>query len=275
MSRYPLGAPIRLSTEVRDIAGVLANAGALTLTLLKPDGTTLPPYSSPTNDSTGKYHQDVPAADLTLAGHWQYKWVSTGANAGVSSGSFDVYDPFDSELLSLDDAKQHLNIPAATTTYDAELEVYVAATTGSVEGIIGPVGRRTVTETVYPSSGVLLLSTTPVLSLTSVTPYAGTALTVGSLVLSPNSGVVYPGTYGSFWASSYVVVYTVGRASVPAEVNLAARIILAHLWETQRGPAELPLAAPDEGGLVAGFGFAIPNRAKELLAAYRLAPAVA
>ena len=88
MARYPVGQPVRLSATVKDVTGALVNAGALTLTVQKPDASTQA-YASPTNDSTGTYHQDVPTADLTSVGHYQYKWVSTGTGAGVSYGSFD------------------------------------------------------------------------------------------------------------------------------------------------------------------------------------------
>lgn len=276
MSRYQLGAPIRLSTEVRNLAGALENAGALTLSVLKPDQTTQV-YSTPTNDGAGLYHQDVPAADLTQLGHYQFRWLSTGANAGVSSGDFDVIDPFAAELLSLDDAKQHLNL--TSTASDAELEVYLAAVTDAIEAYIGPVGRRTVTETAYPSSGVLLLRTTPVLSLTSVTPYASAALTVGSLVVDTSAGIVYPGTYGGFWATSYTVVYVAGRAAVPAAVNMAARLVLQRLWETQRGGSASPqiigAASPDLGVEQTAFSYLMAYGVREMLAPYRLAPAVA
>ena len=64
----------------------------------------------------GLYHVDVPAVDLTQLGHYQYAWVSTGTGAGVAPGDFDVYDPYEVAVLSLQDAKDALNIPQATTT---------------------------------------------------------------------------------------------------------------------------------------------------------------
>jgi hypothetical protein len=93
VDRYPVGQPIRLSTTVATITGVLANAGTLTLVVQKPDGTRQT-YATPTNDATGLYHQDLPTTDLAQTGDYQYEWVATGANAGVASGAFLVYDPF-------------------------------------------------------------------------------------------------------------------------------------------------------------------------------------
>ena len=52
--------------------------------------------------------------------------------------------------------------------------------------------------------------------------------------------------------------------SVPAAFNTFARIVLAHLWTSQRGPAALPMGG-GEMVTVPGFGFAIPNMAAELL----------
>ena len=73
------------------------------------------------NDGTGLYHQDIPVTDLTTLGHYQYVWTATGTGAGVSFGDFDVFDPFEVALLPLQDAKDALNIPQATTTYDNEI----------------------------------------------------------------------------------------------------------------------------------------------------------
>ena len=52
--------------------------------------------------------------------------------------------------------------------------------------------------------------------------------------------------------------------SVPAAFNSFARIVLQHLWSSQRGSASLPMGG-SELVTVPGFGFAIPNMAAELL----------
>src|SRR5215831_13090393 len=123
MARYPLNQPIRLSTTVKDVTGTLVNPGALTLLvkIANADGTTTTTgtYSSPTQDSTGTYHQDIPVTDLASIGHYQYTWTATGSGAGVSFGDFDVFDPFEQALLPLQDAKDMLNIPQSTTSVDA------------------------------------------------------------------------------------------------------------------------------------------------------------
>src|SRR5262249_21901042 len=62
MARYPLGQPVRLSTTVKDLTGALTNPTTLTLTVKRPDASTQA-YSSPTNDGTGLYHQDLQTSD--------------------------------------------------------------------------------------------------------------------------------------------------------------------------------------------------------------------
>jgi hypothetical protein len=61
-------------------------------------------------------------------------------------------------------------------------------------------------------------------------------------------------------------------------IREAILIIAAHLWETQRGtsPSALSLQGADIGDAVSpGLGYAIPNRARELLEPYALGPVVA
>lgn len=273
--RVKQGEGYRIQTTVRqrnlDGTYTLVDPGTIAGTLLFPDQTTAP--FTPTKDTVGEYHADIAPATLSQLGHYQWKVVTTGVGAGVQDGALDVVDPFATELLSLADAKQHLNI--TSTTNDAELETYIAAVTEAIEAYIGPVGRRTITETVSPSSGVLLLSTVPVLSLTSVTPYASAPLTVGSLTVKAASGIVLPGAYTGFYAATYDVIYTAGRASVPASVNTAGRLVLQRLWETQRGPMSSTPFNAEIGAEPTAFSYVMAYGVRELLDPYRLPAAVA
>ena len=275
MARYPNGQPVRVSTTVRDLTGTLVNAGTLTLTVAKPDGTTQA-YSTPTNDSTGTYHQDIPASDLTQNGHYQYAWVSTGTGAGVAPGEFDVFDPFEVSVLPLQDAKDTLNIPQATTTYDQEILAWIATIESSLERATGgPVVNRTVTSErseMMSNQTIIPVRQRPLVSVTQIITAGGTALDIsGGLKLDVNAGLIRRPLglpfYGPFfqWLPEVYVTYVAGwGTSVPATFNRFAAIVLQHLWSSQRGPAALPLNA---GELVTppGFGFAIPNMAAELL----------
>jgi hypothetical protein len=278
MSRYPLGQPVRVSTTVRDTAGTLVNAGTLTLVvkLAQADGTlaTTGTYASPVNDSTGLYHVDVPAADLTALGHYSYVWTSTGTGAGVSPpADFDIYDPFEVSVLPLQDAKDALNIPQASTGSDAEIQSYIATIESSLERATGgPIVNRAVTERAEIMGWtVISVRQRPLVSVTSITSTSGGTIGVTDLDLDVNAGLIRRKLGLPFYGSSggppqATVVYVAGwGTSVPAAFNSFARIVLSHLWETQRAGAS---ALPMGGGEMAtppGFGFAIPNAAAELL----------
>jgi hypothetical protein len=280
VSRYPLGQPIRLTTTVRDVTGTLVNAGALTLLvkLAQADGTQLTTgtYASPANDGTGLYHQDIPVTDLTTAGHYQYTWTATGTGAGVSFGEFDVFDALaETSVLPLQDAKDALNIPQATTTFDAEIASYIATIRSSLEKATGgPLVNRTITERSEMMSGqtVIPVRQRPLVSVTSIASASGSAIDIsGGLDLDVNAGLIRRQLglpfYGPFfsWLPKVSVTYVAGwGVSVPAAFNTFARIVLAHLWSSQRGPAALPMGG-GEMVTVPGFGFAIPNMAAELL----------
>jgi hypothetical protein len=277
VSRYALNQPVRVTTTIRDITGTLVNAGTLTLTVSKPD-TSQQNYTTPVNDSIGQYHQDVPATDLPLTGHYQYIWTATGAGAGVSFGDFDVFDALaETAVLPLQDAKDMLNIPQATTTSDSELQAYIATTEMAIEGFTGgPLVTRAVTERaeITGQYTVLQVRQRPLVSVTSIVSVAsGQPIDISAgLDLDVNAGTIrrklgWP-FYGPYftWLPAMTVTYTAGwGTAVPAAFNLVARIIVQHLWETQHGPAARPSMGTVDMVQPAGFTFAIPNRAAELL----------
>ena len=280
MARYPLNQPIRLSTTVRDVTGTLVNATALTL-LVKIaviDGTTLTTgtYATPVNDSTGLYHQDIPVTDLATTGHYQYTWTATGTGAGVAFGEFDVFDPFETSVLPLQDAKDALNIPQATTTSDSEIAAYIATIRSSIEGMTGgPLVNRTITaerSEMMSNQTVIPVRHRPLVSVTSIASASGGAIDISAgLDLDNNAGLIRRQLglpfYGPFfqWLPQVTVTYVAGWGiTVPSAFGVAARIILQHLWDTQRGAAGQPLQG-EELVTPPGFGYAIPAAAAELL----------
>jgi hypothetical protein len=183
-------------------------------------------------------------------------------------------------LLTLAEAKAQLNI--TTSTHDVELQAYIDSTTAVIEQYVGPVENRAVTEVhdVSPRRvATLVLRQAPAVSLTSVVAVltGGTSYAVADLDLDGATGVVRRKD-GGWLAGPLRITYTAGRGSVPATINLAARILIQHLWRTQQGPGRPGLGGGDDYAVtepVAGYGYAIPNRALELLEAYRLPPGVA
>lgn len=173
------------------------------------------------------------------------------------------------EFITLAEVKAHANIPAGDTSHDTELDLFRGAAQEHVESLIGPVLHRVVTGTVHAHGGVVVLPLAPVVSVESLTS-SGTAVTytlVGASGLL--TGVTVRGDLS--------VSFTAGRSVAPDAVRVAALVIAEHLWKTQLGnqPASGVYPAEDELTVSAGLGFAIPNRALELLGPYMSAPAVA
>jgi hypothetical protein len=179
------------------------------------------------------------------------------------------------DLITVAEAKQQLNIE--TTAHDTELAYYVSAATAIVEGHVGPVLPRDVTE-VQPGGRVLVLHQPPVISLTSLTPVltGGTGYAVADLDVDAVTGIVRRLDGGGF-TGPLRVTYRAGRDAVAPNVGLAARIIVAHMWETQRVSAtSRPVFGQHEDMIpTPSMGFIIPRRAMELLAPDTLGPVVA
>lgn len=172
-------------------------------------------------------------------------------------------------IITLADAKLQLN--KTSTTDDTELQFFVTAACIIVEQLAGAVEQRTVTETVRQRGGVcsLVLATRPVVSVTTMTSirdatvYDVTALYVDSAL----AGIVRRRDGGAITGGPWTVVYVAGRSAVPANIGLAARILVQHLWETQRGTqlnaARLEVSVEDS--MVPGQWFAVPQKVKQLL----------
>lgn len=179
-------------------------------------------------------------------------------------------------LPTLTDLRAQTNI--TSTADDDELQDMLDAAIDVVTGIVGPIDSPAqVTETHYNvQSDVLVLRRMPVGSLVSVSSRYGavtTPLTLSDYDLDPETGLLRT-ALGSPFCGTYTVTYTSGRDDLPAAIRLAVLVIAEHLWETQRGSAPVGPLAGDDMFPTPGLGFAIPNRALELLAPYRR-PAVA
>lgn len=126
MTVYTLGDVVTLTCTVRDPAGALADAGAVTCTVTLPDGTTT--VLTHTHPSTGNYAVDYPPPTV---GWFRVRWLATGANAGVFVEDFTVIAG--PALLTVDDLATHLHstgftakdLPAAQAAVDYACEQVV------------------------------------------------------------------------------------------------------------------------------------------------------
>lgn len=139
-------------------------------------------------------------------------------------------------VLTLADAKIHLNIPAATTTNDAEVTAFIDAAEAAISAKVGPLVSTNVTERVDGcSTRWLKLTSTPVVSVTSVTPVNGTALSLPGLDIELGAGLIGTVSGIGFPSRRYDIVYVAGRTSVPADLLMAIKEQVRHMWRTQLG----------------------------------------
>lgn len=182
-------------------------------------------------------------------------------------------------LLTLDEAKAQLDLDGVR--HDVELQAYIDALTAVIERYVGPVETRAVTETVNGRSALCLVQI-PVVALTSFTPVltGGQAIAVSDVAVDLPTGVVRRLDGGMFCGGPWTAVYTAGRGQVPPTINLAARILLQHLWRTQYGASRGlgSIGGGDDYAVtepIPGFGYAVPNRVLQLLEPFKLPPGVA
>jgi hypothetical protein len=262
---YDVGDVVPLGITVTNAAGTPEDATAVTLAVGLPDGTTVTPSIAHTPGS-GQYTADYLT---TMEGLHTVSWVATGTNATAYSDVFNVRD-ITEQMFSLSQAKNQLGI--TSNVHDDNLRMFIAAAAVAVEDHTGrKIVRRTITEKHYRVGGTLILNRTPVISVTAVETTDGvTSWNVAGLDVDSDTGIVRPFS-GVGPRGNFSVTYLVGMRSVPANYLLAGRIITEHLWQTMRpfvGAGAMVNAAMDDsldaraGGLV---GFAIPNRALELL----------
>lgn len=170
------------------------------------------------------------------------------------------------EIVGLTEVKKHLN--KTSNADDSELKGFIAAADAVVESYVGPVITRTVTER-HRNGSVIALFKPPVLSLTSVTRVysSGTSWDVADLDVDLEAGIITRLDGGSLHGGPWDVVYSAGRVTVAGNIKTAAKIIVKHLWETQRGQmTKLPVGGGiDNVPVSTGISYAVPRRALELL----------
>jgi hypothetical protein len=261
VSAYGIGAVVRLSTSVRDSARVLTTPSAIQVTVQLPDGTTAGPFT-PVNDDVGLYHYDYLTA---VAGRHIARWATTAPTSNDEE-PFDVAAMWaEAGIFSLAAAKKQLNIDLDDTDDDEEISDFLRSVTAICERYVGALVRSTQVEE-HRGGHAFVLARPPVLSLTLVTAAGSGAvdLNVSDLHLDGQAGIVRRLDGG--WMNGPVqVAYVPGRTDIPPNVSQAGKIILQHMWETQRGTMGGVRTGGSDEVWDPRFSFTIPRRALELL----------
>lgn len=170
-------------------------------------------------------------------------------------------------VLALTDVKAYLAITSGT--HDVVLQGFIDAAEAAIGSKCGPLGPIDVVQQVAASAGTIMLSTFPVLTLTSIAPAGGgAALSLSAVTLDGPSGVVSGVSSGT-----YVVAYSAGRATnaVPADLLMGTKELVRHLWDTQRGPTKRPGSTSEStANTIPGAAYMMPFRVSELIAPHLL-----
>jgi hypothetical protein len=262
-----LGDTYRLSTRNLSAAGDLTTATNMALTITRPDDTTVV-VNPVTASSTGIYNYDYLT---TQAGRHLARWVATGTGAGAYVEAFDVLPADPAYLISLRDVKEVLNIEQSNTSFDEELRIYTESATRAAENHRDEIlaKRSFVYETYCYGSTSVVLPRVPVVSLTSITSLNGSGIyTVGNYHVNRTTGKV-TAVGGPSFTGLLAFTYVAGYTIVPSAFLLAVRLIVQHLWETQRGPVGASRFAGglDDAALMRfrAMNIFVPPRAQELL----------
>jgi hypothetical protein len=264
-----------IAFDVLDATGTLTHAATATLTITLPDGTTATPVI--TDAVTGQYRL---AYQTTIPGRYTAHAVTTSPVTSWDD-EWDVAATPWPAMVSLSDAKGQLNMDVTDHRFDDELRDFIAAATGAAEQYKHQViVRRAVTDELdlgsygysysygygYAFRQRFRLKSAPVISLTSVTSWDGTTTWDTTQMRVSPTGLVR--VMGGIPVTGLVdVLYTAGLAVIPANYKRGALVILAHLWETQRGPgtAASGVIGSEEHWRQPGEFFSVPDKAKELL----------
>ena len=269
---YDLGDVVPLGITITDSTGANANASAVTCTIYLPDGTTT--SGSVTNPSTGLYNCDFSPSQV---GRHAVKWVATGTNASAYSDDFLVRDFTELGIVSLNDAKIHLNIPTSDTSQDEELRSFIDSASDLAESYVGQVlGRRTFTSELYDGGQEFIRIRNPkAISITSVTENGETVSSsnyvldyTGQRLYRIGSGTLYATNSYGYWTAgmnNVSITYVAGYVSPPMAAKQGVLEILRHLWQTQRGAINVMSRTQSGDELYSTPTYSLPRRAMELL----------
>jgi hypothetical protein len=254
--------PDFLFTVTSNVDGEAAAPSSFTVVLTAPDNST--PAVTVDNPSTGVYSVEYVA---TMAGRYRAVGTATGNDTdGVSVLEWNVSAVAPGTILSLDDAKTYLRLSISSS--DDEVRAVLEAVSDVCERFTRKTWRRTTFTETFSSdcSPYLYLRHSPVISVSSVVE-AG--VTITEYVLNKREGVLQRGTYDNpyGWVSGFehiTVTYVAGPADgvVPANILQGCRLLLQHMWQTQRGGSNTGQLGID-GEYDARLGFYIPNRVRQ------------
>lgn len=173
-------------------------------------------------------------------------------------------------IITVAEAKEQLNIPASDTSYDTEIAGYTSAATGLIEDYRQEVlAQREVTEYVRTRwTTSIVLSAVPLVEIRSVARTDGLVVwDVANLrIEDPQVGRIVVAS-GEAFSGSLKVVILAGYSTVPENIRLATKLVVAHLWESQQRPSvgPQPIGGAPSPEFMTPVGAGLPPMAVALL----------
>jgi hypothetical protein len=270
-----LGSPILMSATYRDASGAPVDPTNVVLTITLPDQTTITP--APVHASTGVFTYNYIS---TMRGHGS--WAYTSDNYGGIGDVFNVQLPAQT-LVSVTDAKKHINYDLTDSTDDDEIRDMLRSVSAEVQSDCGYCLPTSITESADINLGgqsSIVVTQWPVLSVDAVTPLMSNSgqatVDVSKAQVNALGGVFFLNSGVPFYGP-YAVTYTAGRVDsdghtyVPDDLQELTLILFKWMWETQRGSTPSGVAGfgsdgdEAEGGR---YGHPLPDRAMYLKQRY-------
>lgn len=278
---YNLGQLVRITTTVKDANGALVTNATVSAAVTKPDATTAVP--SVTSNGDGTYYADILGDQ---SGFWLYTFTATGTASGVDAGQFVVRIP-GARIVSLGEAKRHLDKLGGRTADDEEITDMIDMATVLLEPIVGVMVPRNIVEL---HDGVhydrpIYLRRGPVLSIVSIVEHYsdGTSYTLTTndyladvrikRIQRVSAGFVpFPWPVGLI---NITTTHQAGRNPIPQNIRTGAVELVGNLWRTtqQRSAGQRP-GVPSGAVDVIPSTYAIPRRVQEMLFGSRRAPMI-
>lgn len=169
-------------------------------------------------------------------------------------------------VVDVEEMRAYLNM--RDDSHDDDLTVRIEEAQAAIEEKVGPLGPVEVTVRVAPVNGLLRLKIAPAIDLISITPADGASVAIGGLHLDTAAAVVARNDGTALTARYYDVIYTAGREECPANLKLAVKELVRHLWgASKRAGAGRPGSQPSDAtsNTIPGAAFLFPFRVEQLL----------
>jgi len=265
---------------VKNPAGVPADAGTFAVTITLPDGTNVAgPITHTAN--TGVYLLGYPT---TQSGQHIVEIVGTGVNAFTTSDVFQVAPAKPGFVISLEQARKSLRMPAGQTIDDEDLRDLIASATAPIEDMCGPILARACDDWLDGGWDSVRLLQAPCIAITAVTESFGAGYT-RTLTSQPLDGTTFDGygytvdlvdglvirramgTAAPFMTGrrNIHVTYTAGRVVIPQNLIRATRRLVRFMWQQEMQGQRPNGSSPEMVSTPSGY--LVPNAIRTLCGA--------